>query len=49
MAPASKACPKPKSENEKLGLLVLGVIVYCSLLMPFAVAAPLIAKVFGRS
>lgn len=37
------------TENEKLGLLVLGVTVYCSLLMPLAAAAPLISKLFART
>jgi hypothetical protein len=47
MSKMSSINPRPKTDGEKLGMLVIGIIVYCSLLIPLAMLSPLIVGVFG--
>jgi hypothetical protein len=49
MSKTSSFNPRPKTDGERLGLIVIGVAVYCSLMIPFAMLLPLIVSAFGRS
>ncbi|WP_327210313.1 hypothetical protein [Rhizobium leguminosarum] len=47
MSKTASSNSRPKTEGERLGLLVIGVIVYCYMLIPLAMLSPLIVGAFS--